>query len=170
MILLPKLISDEIEAMLNKAVLHEYTNGHIYFGMSSYFSKVGFNSAAEVLQNWGEEEHTHATKVKEYIDDRNGKIIIPALDKPLIEFTGMGEILTKVFEREVDTEKVYNILSAKALRDNDRPTFEFCTWFINEQREEIVKARKLIDSFNLIGEDNPNMKHFMEEEFKDLLG
>jgi len=165
---LPKLISDEMEGLLNKAVAHEYTNGQIYFGISSWMANVGFNQGAELFQKWGEEEHGHGEKVKEYIDDRNAKIVVPSLDKGVADFKDIPEILMKVFDREVETEKLYSMLATKALREGDFPTLEFTKWFTAEQREEIVKARKLVDKANLLG-GCQNFNYFMDEEFGELL-
>lgn len=166
---LKKLVSEDIESFLNKAIAHEYTNAHIYFGVASWCVDKGFNNIGEVYFKWGEEEHTHAHKVEEYVDDRNAKIIIPALDKPQTEFKNIMEVLMLTFEREVGTEEIYKVLSTKSLREGDRPTFSFCEWFINEQREEIVKIRKIIDYANLLGENNPMLNYFIDQEFSELL-
>lgn len=165
---LKKLVSDDIEAMLNKAIAHEYANAHIYFGMYSWLVDNGFNNAGSVLKKWGEEEHGHAHKVEEYIDDRNAKIIIPPVDKPLVEYKNLNEMMTAIFNREVETENIYKIISTKALREGDHPTYEFSSWFINEQREEIVKIRNLIDYAALLG-DGCNVNYFMDLQFKELL-
>jgi ferritin len=55
------------------------------------------------------------------------------------------------------------------LREGDHPTHTFATWFISEQKEEIVKIRKLIDYANLLGESNPMLNYFIDQEFKELL-
>jgi len=166
---LKKLISDDIEGMLNKAVQHERTNVQLYAAMYSWLVENGFNNAGKALLKWSDEEMTHAHKVEEYVDDRNAKIIIPALDKPQTEFKNIMEVLMLTFEREVGTEEVYKVLSTKSLREGDRPTFSFCEWFINEQREEIVKIRKIIDYANLLGENNPMLNYFIDQEFSELL-
>lgn len=169
MIKVKKLVSDDIEGMLNKAIQHESTNTQIYLGMYSWLVCNGFNNAGEVMLKWANEETGHSDKVKEYIDDRNAKIIIPALEKPVNEFKSIVEVMTIIFNREVATEDLYKVLQTKALREGDHPTHEFATWFISEQKEEIVKIRKLIDYANLIGELNPNLPYFMDKEFKELL-
>lgn len=166
---LKKLVSDDIESFLNKAIAHERMNVQLYAGMYSWLVNNGFNNAGEVLLKWSDEEMTHAHRIEEYIDDRNAKIIIPALEKPPVEYKSIMEMLIAIFDREVGTEDLYKVLQTKALREGDHPTYEFSTWFINEQKEEIVKARKLIDYANLVGEDNPMFNYFIEKEFEELL-
>ena len=166
---LKKLISEDIESFLNKAIAHEYTNSHIYRGMYSWLVENGFNNAGEVLFKWGNEELGHAHKVEEFLDDRNACIIIPALEKPPCTFKGIMVVLMAIFDREVATEELYKVLQTKALREGDHPTHTFATWFISEQKEEIVKIRKLIDYANLLGESNPMLNYFIDQEFKELL-
>jgi ferritin len=166
---LEKLISDDIESFLNKAIQHERTNTQLYAGMYSWLVNSGFNNAGEVMLKWSDEEMTHAHKVEEYIDDRNACIIIPALEKPPCTFKSIMEVLMAIFDREVATEELYKVLQTKALREADHPTHTFATWFISEQKEEIVKIRKLIDYANLLGEGNPMLNYFIDQEFKELL-
>ena len=166
---LKKLISDDIEGMLNKAIHHERTNVQLYAAMYSWLVENGFNNAGKVMLKWSDEEMTHSHKVEEYIDDRNACIVIPALDKPPCKYKGIMEVLMAIFDREVATEDLYKVLQTKALREGDHPTHTFATWFINEQKEEIVKIRKLIDYANLLGESNPMLNYFIDQEFKELL-
>ena len=166
---LKKLISDDIEGFLNKAIQHERTNVQLYAAMYSWLVENGFNNAGKVMLKWSDEEMTHSHKVEEYIDDRNGCIVIPALEKPVSKYKDIMEVLMAIFDREVATEDLYKVLQTKALREGDHPTHTFATWFINEQKEEIVKIRELIDYANLIGNSNPMLNYFIDQEFKELL-
>ena len=166
---LKKLISDDIESFLNKAIQHERTNVQLYAAMYSWLVENGFNNAGKVMLKWSDEEMGHSHKVEEYIDDRNGCIVIPALEKPVSKYKDIMEVLMAIFDREVATEDLYKVLQTKALREGDHPTHTFATWFINEQKEEIVKIRELIDYANLIGNSNPMLNYFIDQEFKELL-
>lgn len=166
---LKKLISDDIESFLNKAVAHEYANAHIYWGAYAWLVEKGFNNAGEVYKKWGDEESNHAHKVEEFIDDRNACIIIPAVDKPSMEFKNITEILTLTFDREVGTEDLYKMLCTKSLREGDHQTYLFSQDMLKEQVEEIVKIRKIVDYANLLGETNPMFNYFIDQEFKNLL-
>lgn len=165
---LKKLISDDIESFLNKAVQHERTNVQLYSAMYSWLVENGFNTAGKALLKWSDEEMGHSHKVEEYIDDRNACIIIPALEKPPCKYKGIMEVLMAIFDREVATEELYKILQTKALREGDHPTHTFATWFISEQKEEIVRSREMIDYANLIGE-SPMRDYFIDQEFKKYL-
>jgi len=78
---LKKLISDDIESFLNKAIAHELTNSQIYLGIYSWLSDNGINNGADVYKKWSVEETTHAHKIMEYLDDKNAKILIPKMNK-----------------------------------------------------------------------------------------
>jgi ferritin len=166
---LKKLISDDIESFLNKAIQHERTNTQLYAAMYSWLVENGFNNAGDVMLKWSDEEMTHSHKVEEYIDDRNGCIVIPALEKPPCTFKGIMELLMAVFDREVATEELYKVLCTKCLREGDHPTYLFSQEIVKEQREELVKVRKLIDYANLLGESNPLLNYFIDQEFKGML-
>lgn len=165
---LRKLISDDIEGMLNKAIQHERTNVQLYAAMYSWLVENGFNNAGKVMLKWSDEEMTHSHKVEEYIDDRNGCIVIPALEKPPCTYKGIMEILMAIFNKEVATEELYKILQTKALREGDHPTHTFATWFINEQREEITRSRKMLDYATLLGE-SPMRDYFIDKEFEKYI-
>lgn len=166
---LKKLISDDIESFLNKAIQHERTNVQLYAAMYGWLVENGFNNAGKVLLKWSDEEMTHSHKVSEYIDDRNACIVIPALEKPVSKYKGIMEILMMIFEREVATEELYKVLCTKCLREGDHPTYLFSQEMLKEQEEEIVKIREIIDYAKLIGESNPMLNYFIDKVFKKYL-
>lgn len=165
---LKKLISDDIESFLNKAIQHELTNTHMYLGIYSWLSCNGINNGAEVYKKWATEETTHAHKVMEYLDDKNCKIVIPALEKACIEYKSIDEVLLTTFDREVSTDDLYKQIITKTLREGDHSTAAFLEWFTNEQIEEIKKSREMIDYATLIG-DTPMKSYFIDQEFKKYL-
>ena len=165
---LKKLISDDIESFLNKAVAHELTNTQIYLGIYSWLADNGINNGAEVYKKWAIEESTHAHKAMEYLDDKNAKIIIPALEKSKIEYKSIDEVLLATFDREVDTDDLYKLITTKCLREGDHTTATFVEWYLTEQIEEIRRSREIIDYSNLIGE-SPMRNYFIDQEFKKYL-
>lgn len=169
MVKIKKLISEDIEAFLNRSIKIEMDSAQIYYGMSAWLAMEGFNAGAALYRKYGDEEQTHAKKIIDYLDDRNALIQIPLVDKPSTEFKNVIDVVSKSFDHEGVVENNYKILSAKCLREGDSTTFTLAQWFLHEQIEESVKFRELLDYINLIGEANENLNYYMEKQFKKRL-
>ena len=110
----------------------------------------------------------HGKKLMEYLDDRNCVAKIEGTDSAANSFKSLEEMLNTGYEHEILVSNNYIKLSSIAISEDDNTTFHFLSWYINEQKEEIVKFRDLIDAYNNIG-DIPERKYLMDKVFKSYL-
>ena len=162
------LISNRLQISLNKSIQMEFSSAMIYYAMSSYLRSEGLKHGAELFTKWADEEMGHGKKLIEYLDDRNCLAKIEGADSATNSFKSLEEMLNAGYEHEVLVSNNYIKISSIALSEDDNTTFHFLSWYINEQKEEVIKFRDLIDAYNNIG-DTPERKYLMDKVFKHYL-
>lgn len=169
MIKLQKLISGKVEEFLNASIKKEMESATIYYGMASWLNSKGYDNGYKLFIKYGDEENKHAHLLMDYLDNRNCTAVIPAINKPIQEFSTCMELIEKAYQHEVDIEDNYKQLSVVSMRESDFTTFHLAHDFLGEQIEEIEKMLEFINIIN-INENNPNLPAIIEEAFEDALG
>lgn len=145
-----KRISDEMEKILNKQVTNEAWNAEIYLSYGAWADDQGMPGLSNYLFRHSQEERNHMMKFMQHIMQREGKVKIAQIPKPLKDPKNLKECLNKLLEAEIDNSKsIYKIVDL-ALEEKDWPTWSFLQWFIEEQIEEENMVTELIDRYNLI--------------------
>lgn len=126
----------DVEAILNKQLVKEFDAEIVYLGMMVYFEKELFKGFAAWFRKQAGEERVHALKIVDYMLDRGGNPVLPALSAPKVDYSAPLEAfrLANGHER-TNTAGIYECL-AKAQKANDPATAEFLQWFVKEQVEE----------------------------------
>lgn len=161
------MISKKIEDALNAQVEMESSASTIYLSMASWCEHQGLEGCAEFMYEQSEEEKMHMMKLFHYINDVEGKAIVPGISKPPTDFSSVQDMFKEVYrlEREV-TISISNILDL-CHEENDHMTKSFMQWYINEQREEEAMMRTILDRIKLIG-DGPQHLYFINQEISKL--
>lgn len=146
-------MNDKIYKALNEQIKHELYSSNLYLSIASYFENVPLDGFMKWFRNQAKEEHEHAMKIYDYINDRNMHVEIPAIEKPPAKFKSIQEIfeLSLAHEQKV-THWIYEIYNL-AIKEKDHATHVFLQWFITEQVEEEKNAQDNLDQIILIGDD-----------------
>ncbi|KAF6778538.1 hypothetical protein AHF37_02114 [Paragonimus kellicotti] len=74
----PFILGIELESGFNDQVMIEYEAFYIYENMAAYFSRpeVGLHGFAKFFRKAADEEIEHARKVSDFINKRNGRVIL----------------------------------------------------------------------------------------------
>ncbi|HNS07889.1 MAG TPA: ferritin [Anaerolineaceae bacterium] len=131
------------EAM-NDQIKHELYSAYFYLSMSAYCETENLPGFAKWLKVQAEEEQEHAMKLYDYLLDRGEKISLKAIEQPPVEFKGVKDVFTKVYEHEQKVTGLINGIYAKAVEANDVASQIFLQWFINEQVEEEKNASSVL--------------------------
>ncbi len=93
----------------------------------------------------------HAMKFFEYIIERQGKVVLEAIEAPAAKWRTPKDILGDAYnhERKV-TESIHKIVDLAAL-EKDYATIIFLQWFVTEQVEEEASANEILQKLQLIG-------------------
>ena len=163
-----KLISDSLDAELNKRIKVELDSAQIYKAMGSWCRYSGFNNVAKFFFKHAAEEIDHSQKVIDYIDDKNCIAVIPQVDKPDTSgYSDIKVIFDIAMKHEMSVTKSYNDLATSAIKEGDHDVYRFAQTVLNEQVEELKKFRDILDIIDL-NSDNPNLNYILEHEAENF--
>ncbi|MBK7388678.1 MAG: ferritin [Bacteroidia bacterium] len=154
------MISKKIEALLNQQVELEASSSQYYLAMASWAEIKGYNGVSKFLYTHSDEERTHMLKLINFINERGGHGVVPALKAPPASFKGIQEIFEQILKHEVHVSAEINKLVDRCLAEKDYTTHNFLQWYVSEQIEEEALARNVLDKLNLIGNDKGGMYLF----------
>ena len=146
-------LSQETEELLNKQVKLEDISSAIYLSMASWCEINGYENSAAFLYEHTEEEKMHMMKIFRYINETGGHALVPDVTNIKHEFDSLRKVFEEVLEHEIFiTDSIHNIVN-HCYSNKDFTTFNFLQWYVTEQREEETLARRLVELFDIIGED-----------------
>lgn len=146
-------LNEEIEKILNDQVKVEAHSSAIYLAMSSWCDDQGFDFSAGYFAKQAEEERTHMLKLFNYINDRGGKAISPEIINVPNDFESFRSVFETALEQEMHVTAQFNNIAEKCFKVKDFVTFQFIQWFLAEQIEEEYVARRILEMFDVIGEE-----------------
>lgn len=157
-------LSVEMQALLTKQIMNEMHSCNLYKQLAGWLDDNDWTFGAKLFMKYGNEETAHADKVIEYMFERNCKVDILAIEKPVISVKNVRDVLLASLEHEILVSNQWKTIAAMAMKEADLTTFGIAQWFINEQVEEESKFRDFLFKLNL------NMPEYeLDEEFKDAL-
>ncbi len=148
-------LSEEIENILNEQVKIEGVSSSKYLAMASWCGEHGFENSEAFFMNQSEEERKHMLKIFKYIADVGGKPFSPEVSNLNHEFGSLREVFETALEQEIGVTRAIHRIVEACRKANDYTTEQFMQWFIQEQIEEEYIARRIVELFDVIGEDTP---------------
>ncbi|MBS0011590.1 MAG: ferritin [Bacteroidales bacterium] len=148
------MLKKSIEDLLNRQIEREGYSSILYLSMASWAETEGYAGVAEWLYAQAEEEKMHMLKILRYVNEREGKAIIPSFDKPPAGFDGLKVMFDQILEHEKYITSSINEIVAETIKENDFATHNWLQWFVSEQVEEESSVQTIIDKLNLVGSHN----------------
>ncbi len=146
-------LSTQMEKMLNQQIVMEGKSSAYYLSMASWCDTEGFANAAAFLYGQSEEERQHMLKLFAYINEAGGHALQPEVTDIQHRFKSLREVFELMLEHEIKvTLSIHNIVD-QSLQAKDYSTFNFLQWYVTEQREEELQARRALEIFDIIGEE-----------------
>lgn len=143
----------EIEKSLNNQIKYEAQASAKYLAMACWADVKGYNGVADFFYTQSEEERVHMTKLVKFINERNGKAVIPAIEKPREEYDGLMDLFEVFLKSEEFVTAKINEVIFQCLEYKDYNVHNFMQWYVAEQLEEEAIARTLLDKLKIIGDD-----------------
>jgi ferritin len=142
-----------MEAALNKQGNAELQSAYLYLSMSYNMKRHGFDGMSNWFAMQAKEEFGHATRIFEYIEERDGTVKMYPIDEVRQEWLSPKEAFedTLIHEKLV-TEMIHNLMD-KTIELKDYATQNFLQWFVNEQVEEEDAPRKYLAVLEKISDD-----------------
>jgi bacterioferritin B len=148
------LIKQSIVDALNKQVVEEFSASLQYIALAMYFDTETLPELAKFFHIQAAEEHGHAMKLLQFINDAGGQTLVPATREPKNHFETAEEVVQLALNQELKVTEQINKLVDLAVQENDHLTRHFLQWFVSEQLEEVSSMTDLLNVVKRAGEDN----------------
>lgn len=156
------MLSSKMQKALNKQIAMEAAASQKYLAMAVWCDAAGLEGSAEFFYDHAEEERMHMMKIINYIQERGGLSIIPALTMPIQTYKNIEAVIDTAYQSEQKVTKSIHNLVNLAMTEKDHATYNFLQWYVAEQEEEEVLMRKIIDKMKLIGE-GPQALYYIDQ-------
>ncbi|MBX2844170.1 MAG: ferritin [Flammeovirgaceae bacterium] len=147
----------EIEGKLNEQIRLEGTSSQYYLSAASWCEKEGYQNSAEFLYTHAEEERMHMMKIFRYVNASGGYAIAPEITDIKTDFHNLREVFELTLEHEIAVSIAINNLVDYCFKAKDFASFQFLQWYVAEQREEEELSRRVIEIFDIIGEEGQGL-------------
>ena len=147
------MLSKKMEDALNEQIKEEFFSSFLYLSMSAHCDEKNLAGFAHWLRLQSQEEYAHAMKIFNYIQDRDGRVVLQGIPQPESTFGSLEEIFEQTLAHEQAISKMIHDLYALAVEEKDYPTQVMLQWFINEQVEEEKTASDILAQVKMIGDN-----------------
>ncbi len=147
------MLSDKMQDALNDQLNFELYSAYIYYSMAAYLESVDLPGFSHWMQVQVQEELTHVDKFFRFIHERDGRVILKAIDAPGIEWKSPLDAFQEAYEHEQIVSGRINKLVDLSLKESDHATNSFLQWFVTEQVEEEASVKSIIQQLKIAGKD-----------------
>ncbi|MHA7108574.1 ferritin [Sunxiuqinia elliptica] len=144
------MLKETVLEALNKQINAEMHSAYLYLSMSAYFEDQGLSGFANWMKVQYQEELSHSLKIFDFVNERNGRVILEPIASVPTEFDGVIDVYEKTLEHEQKVTEMINQLMDVAVKASDHATQSFLKWFVDEQVEEEANVNELLDNLKLI--------------------
>lgn len=146
-------LTEDVEALLNEQIKVEAHSSAVYLSMASWCNSNGFDYSAQYFERQSGEEREHMLKLFKYVNDLGGRAISPEISNIPHEFESFRAVFEQALQQEVFVTQQFNRIADRCLKAKDFVTLQFLQWFLKEQIEEEYVARRILELFDVIGEE-----------------
>lgn len=154
------MIDTKLQQAFNDQINKELYSAYLYLAMKNFFEEINLPGFVNWFDVQTQEEFAHAMGMYNYLQQRGGKVVLEAIEKPEVS----GKCPLSVFEQTLAHEEFVtsriNALMDVAEDVRDRAAVSFLDWYIKEQVEEEDNVRKIIATLKLIGDDKKALLMF----------
>jgi ferritin len=144
-----KMLSEKLQDGLNSQLNFEIYSSYIYLSMSAYLENINMVGAAHWMRMQAKEELFHNLRFFDYINDRDGRVVLSAIPEPQQEWASLLDVFEVALKHEqVVTSRICDLIDL-AQNERDHVTNSMLQWFITEQIEEESNVKTIIDKIKM---------------------
>lgn len=144
------MLSNKLQAAFNDQIQKEMYSAHLYLAMAAVCEAQSLKGFASWLRIQYEEELSHALKLYDYMLERGGNPLVPAIAAPPAEFGTIEALFATVLAHEQQVTAAINKLYEVAIAETDYAAQVFLQWFITEQVEEESSAGEIVERLRML--------------------
>jgi ferritin len=145
------MLNKKLEKQINYQINRELYSEYLYLAMSAYLEDKGLPGMAHFMRTQAEEEHFHAMKFFDYLNERGSRVVLDAIEQPPVSWDSPQAVFEESLKHEQLVTDLINKLMDTAIEANDHATKSFLNWYVDEQVEEEVSFRGILDKLELTG-------------------
>ena len=157
------MMNSKIQDAFNGQLNAELYSSYLYLSMAAYLDSENLAGMANWMRIQAQEELGHVAKFFDFINDRDGRVLLTAIEGPKTEWASPLDAFENTLEHERKVTGLINDLVDLSLAEKDHATNTFLQWFVTEQVEEESTAKTIVDNLKLIGE-NPMALYMLDRE------
>jgi ferritin len=151
------MLTEKMEKMLNEHLNHELYSSYLYLSMAAYCESIDLKGFANWMRIQVQEELTHVVKFYDYILERDGRVLLTAIDGPPTSWDSPVVTFTETLKHEQGVTKRINNIVKASFEENDFATHTFLQWFITEQVEEEASVRDVLQKVKMVGDSGDGL-------------
>lgn len=144
------MIKPRLNEAINKQINAELYSAYLYLSMAAYFEDQSLPGFANWMRVQFEEEQFHALKFYGYVNERGGRVVLEAIDKPETEWPNIISVFENVLAHEEHVTSLINDLVTLAIEERDYASQNFLQWYVDEQVEEEANVHALLDQLKRV--------------------
>jgi ferritin len=138
---------------ITQQIAAEFAASFSYLAMAGWCEHRQFMGAGRWLRLQSAEEHTHATKLFDFVLARNHPVKLLGIDQPKSDFTSIVEVFERALAQEQDVSRQIDALYELAFNKKVFAAMAELQWFITEQVEEEKTVREIVAKFHMVKDD-----------------
>ncbi|HEV3477285.1 MAG TPA: ferritin [Rubrobacteraceae bacterium] len=146
------MFGEAIQDAMNEQMKNEFYAAYQYLSMAAYCESENLPGFAHWMRTQAREETEHAMKFYDFILDRNGRVVLQAIEGPVVKFGSPLEVFERALEHEQKVTAMINDLYGLAVKENDYASQTFLQWFVTEQVEEEKNTGDVVETLKMIGD------------------
>ncbi len=147
----------------NEQINVELFSSYLYLSMSTWLESKGLKGTAHWMRMQSQEETGHVTKFIDFVQERDGRVILTAVGSPQTEWKSPVDVFEDVCAHEAEVTARINKLVDLSIAESDHAANAFLQWFVTEQVEEEATARDVRDKLKLAG-DSGAVLYMIDQE------
>ena len=157
------MLSQRLQDAINGQIQHEFYSAYLYLSMSAHFATVHLPGCARWMRLQSQEEALHAMKLFDFVLEREGRVVLQAIEQPPAKFKSPVNVFQQALEHERKVTGMIHRLYELAAKDNYYATQVMLQWFIEEQVEEERTANDIVEQLKMIG-DQPAALFILDKD------
>jgi len=146
------MLNQKIQEAMNRQINAEISSAYLYLAMAAHFDAQNLPGMAHWMRVQVQEEVKHAMKFYEFINQRDGRVALWAIDAPKAQWKSPLDAFEDALCHEKYITGRINELVDLAVAEKDHAAAAFLQWFVNEQVEEEASALAIVEKLKLAGD------------------
>lgn len=146
------MISKKVTDAFNSQINAETYSAYLYWSMSAALERMNLPGFASWMRVQAQEEMTHAMKFYDHIIERDGAVVLTAIDAPPTEWASVKAVFEDGLGHEKKVTGMINGLMDLTIAEKDHAGSMFLQWFVTEQVEEEATAMEVLGKLEIAGD------------------